>query len=103
MNIVDNSDKFYTGKYKKILCVKPGLSSPASLYDYTHGEMYEDEEDYVKEFMPRKLDVELYYINHRNLLYDLQIIIRTVVTIISIILGKKEIKEPKEVKLCLKN
>ena len=100
---VDNSDKFYTGKYKKILCVKPGLSSPASLYDYTHGEMYEDEEDYVKEFMPRKLDVELYYINHRNLLYDLQIIIRTVVTIISIILGKKEIKEPKEVKLCLKN
>ena len=100
---VENSDKFYVGKYKNILSVKPGLSSPASLYDYTHGETYDDEESYVNEFMPKKLDVELYYIKHRSALYDLQIIVRTIVTVISIILGKKEMKEPKEVKLCLKN
>lgn len=98
----DNSDSFYVGKYKKILSVKPGLSSPASLYDYTHGELYEDEELYVKEFMPKKLDVELYYIDHRNCWYDLQIIVRTVMTILQIIGGKEKFKEPKEVKLCEK-
>ena len=92
-----NADKLYVGKYKEILNVKPGLSSPASLYDYTHGETYEYEEDYVRDFEPKKLDVELYYVRHRNALYDLEIILRTVVTILQIMMGKKDFKEPKEV------
>lgn len=96
----DNSDKFYIGKYKKILSVKPGLSSPASLYDYTHGETYENEEDYVSEFMPKKLDIELYYIEHRSCIYDLQIIFRTIITILQIVSGKNNFEEPKEVELC---
>lgn len=94
-----NADKLYVGKYKEILSVKPGLSSPASLYDYTHGEAYENEEDYIREFIPKKLDVELYYVNHRSALYDLQIIWRTVVTILQIMIGKKDFKESKEVSL----
>lgn len=93
-----NADKLYVGKYKEILSVKPGLSSPASLYDYTHGELYENEEDYVKEFEPKKLDIELYYVKHCNALYDLQIIGRTIVTIIQILIGKKDFKEPKEIR-----
>jgi len=94
-----NADKLYVGKYKEILSVKPGLSSPASLYDYTHGETYENEEDYVREFEPQKLDVELYYVKHRSALYDLQIVWRTVVTILQMVCGKKEFKKPKEAKL----
>lgn len=94
-----NADKLYVGKYKEILSVKPGLSSPASLYDYTHGESYRDEALYVKEFEPKKLDVELYYVKHRSALYDLQIIWRTVVTIIQMVCGKKDFKEPREVML----
>jgi len=92
-----NADKLYVGKYKEILSVKPGLSSPASLYDYTHGELYENEEDYVREFEPMKLDVELYYVKHRSALYDLQIVWRTMVTILQIVVGKKEFIEPKEI------
>ena len=57
-----NADKMYQGEYKHILDVKPGLTSPASLYDYTHGEEYEDEELYEKEFVPQKLQLELYYV-----------------------------------------
>ena len=38
-----NADIMYQGEYRHILDVKPGLTSPASLYDYTHGEKYEDE------------------------------------------------------------
>lgn len=94
-----NADKLYVGKYKEILSVKPGLSSPASLYDYTHGETYKNEEDYVREFEPKKLDVELFYVKHRSVLYDLQIVGRTIVTIFQIMLGKKNFKEPKEAKL----
>ncbi len=92
-----NADKIYVEKYKEILTVKPGLSSPASLYDYTHGETYENEEDYVREFEPKKLDVELYYVKHRSALYDFQIIWRTVKTIIQIMCGKKNFKLPREV------
>ena len=35
-----NASKIYVGEYQHILDVKPGLTSPASLYDYTHGEKY---------------------------------------------------------------
>lgn len=98
----DNSNLFYVDEYKKILSVKPGLSSPASLYDYTHGEKYENEMDYVKEFMPKKLDVELYYVKHRSCWYDFQIILRTISTILQIMAGNENLKEPKEVNLCEK-
>lgn len=98
----ENSGKFYVGKYKDILLVKPGLSSPASLYDYTHGEKYDSEDDYVKEFLPKKLDVELYYVKNRSFFYDIQIVFNTVVTIIQIVLGKEAFVEPKELGLCRK-
>ena len=98
----ENSGKFYVGKYKDISLVKPGLSSPASLYDYTHGEKYDSEDDYVKEFLPKKLDVELYYVKNRSFFYDIQIVFNTVVTIIQIVLGKEAFVEPKELGLCRK-
>lgn len=95
-----NAERLYIGKYKEILSVKPGLSSPASLYDYTHGELYENEDDYIREFEPRKLDVELYYVNHMCISYDIEIIKRTVITIALMIVGKKSFEEPNEVRLC---
>ncbi len=94
-----NAKRIYTGKYQAILKAKPGLSSPASLYDYTHGELYDNEEDYVREFEPRKLDLELYYVEHRSARYDCRIIIRTVVTVIRTMIGKKEAGEPEELAL----
>ena len=94
-----NAEKLFIGKYKEILSVKPGLSSPASLYDYTHGEThYDNEEDYLREFYYKKLDIELYYIKHCNLFYDISIILRTIITIIQVMFGRKEFKEPKEIK-----
>ena len=98
----DNAEQLYIGEYARILSVKPGLSSPASLYDYTHGERYPDEESYIREFLPQKLDVELYYIDHRGACYDLQLIWRTVVTICQIVCGKKEFEKPKEIEECRK-
>lgn len=92
----DNADKVYVGEYKHILDVKPGLTSTASLYDYTHGEMFEDEERYEKEFMPKKLKLELYYVNHRSFWYDILLILKTAWLILQKTCGKSEFDEPKE-------
>ena len=92
----ENADKVYVGEYVHILDVKPGLTSTASLYDYTHGEMYEDEETYEKEFMPKKLKLELYYVNHRSFGYDIELVLRTAWLIIQKTCGRREFSEPIE-------
>ena len=95
----ENADKVYVGEYKHILDVKPGLTSTASLYDYTHGELYEDEESYEKEFMPQKLKLELYYVKHASFGYDIVLILRTAWLIILKTCGKKKFEKPKELAL----
>lgn len=95
----ENADKIYIGKYKEILTAMPGLSSPASLYDYAVGETYEDEEAYEREFLPQKLEVELFYVKHRTLMYDFTIICRTIGTIIAVLIGIN-VALPKEVEEC---
>lgn len=92
----ENADKVYVGEFVHILDVKPGLTSTASLYDYTHGELFEDEESYEKEFMPKKLKLELYYVNHRTFWYDIQLVLRTAWLIIQKTCGKVKFDEPKE-------
>lgn len=92
----ENADKVFVGEFVHIMDVKPGLTSTASLYDYTHGELFEDEESYEKVFMPKKLKLELYYINHRSLWYDIVLILKTAWLIILKTCGKKNFKEPKE-------
>lgn len=95
----ENADKVYVGEYKHILDVKPGLTSTASLYDYTHGELFEDEESYEKIFLPKKLKLELYYVNHRSFWYDILLVLKTAWLIILKTCGKRDFEEPKELKL----
>ena len=93
---VANVRNLYHGAYKRILDVKPGLTSPASLYDYTHGEQYEDEKLYETEFLPQKLALELYYVKNRGLLYDMLLILKTAFVIVMTLFGKQYFKKPKE-------
>lgn len=92
----ENADKVYVGEFVHIMDVKPGLTSTASLYDYTHGELFDEEESYEKEFMPKKLKLELYYIHHRSLWYDLFLILKTAWLIILKTCGKSVFSEPAE-------
>ena len=94
----ENADKVYVGEFVHILDVKPGLTSTASLYDYTHGEQFEDEESYEKEFMPKKLKLEMYYVNHRSFWYDMLLVLRTAWLIILRTCGKSDFDEPAELK-----
>ena len=91
-----NASKIYVGDYRHILDVKPGLTSPASLYDYTHGEKYEDEEAYEREFVPQKLQLELYYVRHQSFGYDIMLVLKTAWVIVLTACGKKKFELPKE-------
>lgn len=82
-------DSTYYGKYQEILSVRPGLTSAASLFDYTIGDTYTDNDLYIKEVLPYKLEMEMLYIEKEGLLYDVSLIWRTVVTIIAVLIGKK--------------
>ena len=91
-----NAANYYIGEYKHILDVKPGLTSPASLYDYTHGEKYVDGDLYEKEFIPQKLKLEMCYVDHKSFWYDNLLILKTAWLIILTVCGKKEFGVPKE-------
>ena len=92
--------KYYSEQEMKTLSVKPGIVSPGSIYNYTHSHLYLDgadvENSYIKKLLPVKLALEIIYIERMNFFYDLQLIWRTIVTIIKIMLGVKEFKDPVE-------
>ena len=82
-------DHLYCGKYEKVTDIRPGLTSAASLYDYIVGDTYEDNQAYIQEVLPVKLELELYYVEHESFSYDVQLVWRTVVAIIQVLCKKK--------------
>ena len=89
-------DMTYYGKYQKILSVRPGLTSAASLYDYTIGDTYTDNDAYIRDILPIKLDMEMLYVERQSFGYDCQLVWRTIVTILQVLFGKVEFKEQPE-------
>ena len=94
----EHVDEMYSGRYEKVASIRPGLTSAASLYDYTVGDTYHDDAAYRREVLPVKLEMELYYVEHESFLYDLSLVIRTVTTILEVFSGKKEFKDQPELK-----
>ncbi len=88
---IQGADELLLGEYQEILSVRPGLTSYASLYDYKHGELFiHDNQQYLKEVQPVKMELELYYVRNWSLGKDLLLIIKTVGNILQIILGQKQ-------------
>ena len=94
--MAESVDKFYAGRYASVLDVKPGLTSAASLFDYTVGDTYQDDVAYRQEVVPVKMEMELLYLEKQSFAYDASLIWRTVVTILSVMEGKKNFKEQPE-------
>ncbi len=95
--LTTNAIKMYGGRYLPVMNVRPGLTSYASLFDYTHGDaLVSDRERYRSEIVPIKREMELYYVQHRSISTDIGIILRTAMIIISVIFGKKEFPYPRE-------
>jgi lipopolysaccharide/colanic/teichoic acid biosynthesis glycosyltransferase len=93
-------DEYYTKEHLETLSVLPGLASPGSIYNYTHGERLlsadNTEQQYVEQLMPVKLALDIVYVREASFVYDLKIILRTIGVILAIALGKREFADPPE-------
>lgn len=71
----------YTEEQRKILTIRPGITSPASLKFRYEQEMLASpdwEEFYCKKVMPRKLAIDLEYMAQRSISSDMLLILKTV-------------------------
>lgn len=100
--VATSVNELYCGKYEKITDVRPGLTSAASLYDYTVGDTYTDDNAYIREVLPVKLEMELYYVEHESLFYDVKLVWRTIITIVQVLFKKKNFKAQKEYLIIMK-
>lgn len=92
-----NVDRVYGGRYAAVKNVKPGLTSYASLFDYTHGDAcVGDRKVYNEMILPIKQELELYYIEQQSIFTDIKLIIKTIVTIVLVVLGKRVFAYPDE-------
>ena len=92
----------YTAQYRETLQVRPGLASPGSLYNYTHGQKLipaeAPEQHYIAELLPVKMALDRVYVSEQSLWNDLRICLRTAVTIGRYGLGQREFPDPPEMK-----
>ena len=78
----------YTDEEKKILDLRPGITDWASIWNTDEGGVIarsgiaDADEAYEKLLRPTKLKLQLKYLEERNLLIDLQILIRTVLAVL---------------------
>ena len=68
--------------------VKPGLTSPAALYDYLYGDAIVDEDEYMEKVAPTRLALDRFYTQKQTVDYDLKMIWYTVLSILGTIAKK---------------
>lgn len=76
----------YTPEQKKVLSVKPGITDYASIKYRNENDLLaaskNPEKLYIEEIMPKKLELNMKYINDNNIFKDIKIIIDTFYTIV---------------------
>lgn len=75
--------KLYTEEQRKVLKIKPGITDLASLRYKDENELLGDKQDpeafYISTVMPDKLSLNLEYMKKNNVIFDIYIIIKTIV------------------------
>lgn len=78
---------YYTPEQLKVLDVRPGITDPASIAFADENQILEavadPEQYYIKEVMPRKLELNLVYIRRQNFWRDIGILFKTAAAIFS--------------------
>ncbi len=91
---------YYSREQLQTLTVTPGLASPGSIYNYTHGERLlcgdNPEQCYVELLLPVKLALDLVYVREVSLRYDLKIIFRAAWVILASFGGRRNFPDPSE-------
>ena len=90
----------YSPEDHELLRVRPGLTSPGTLYDYTHGEDIiggvDPERSYVERFLRIRLALDHVYLRHASLRYDAALVGRTLKLIAATLVGRRVFDLPSE-------
>ena len=85
---VDQVEITRGGRFAAAGEVTSGLTGPSALYDYLYGDQIESEEEYVRDVLPTRLELDLVYLDKRGAGFDLKMIWWTVVCIVYQIAGR---------------
>lgn len=92
--------KRLTAAREETLAVQPGLTSPGTLFDYTHGEEIlgceAPEQRYFDILLPTKVALDIVYVRNASWLYDAQLILRTLWLIAAVAAGRRRFPLPRE-------
>jgi lipopolysaccharide/colanic/teichoic acid biosynthesis glycosyltransferase len=84
--VVPRFVKEYSKEQKRVLDVLPGITDPASIAYINEGELLsgvEDPEDYyIKEIMPKKIELSIEYIEKMTVFSDVRLILKTLFRLI---------------------
>ena len=76
----------YTPYQRQVLLVRPGISGLASIRFRNENDLLTASDDpnrtYVEQIMPRKIDLDLEYIPHASVFYDIKLIFQTFAVVI---------------------
>ncbi len=93
-------NRHYSPLQWETLDVRPGLASPGSIYNYTHGEALlspdDPERHYVERLMPVKLALDLVYVRGASWRYDARVVGRTLWAVAGTIFGRRHFPAPPE-------
>ena len=92
--------RYYAPEHWETLRVRPGLASPGSLYDSTHGEPLvgstDPERGYAERLLPLVLALDRVYVRRASLWYDAIIVGRTLLLIAASVVGRRTFTDPPE-------
>ena len=92
--------RHYALPHRETLAVRPGLAGPGSIYSTTHGERIlagdDPEARYLEHLLPIKLALDVVYVRHASLRYDLTLMVRTLRVVALSLTGRREFPEPPE-------
>jgi lipopolysaccharide/colanic/teichoic acid biosynthesis glycosyltransferase len=84
------------------LQVAPGVTSPGTVYYYTHCEAMLTAnvvmDVYVEQVLPLKLALDRVYLSNATFLYDLRILVRTIKVVVARTLGIRRFPDPPELR-----
>ena len=90
----------YDSAHLETLEVVPGLVSPGSIYNYTHGEHFLDGEDpeaaYVQHLLSIKLALDTVYVWEASFAYNLRLMCRALWVIGCMVVGRRHFPDPPE-------
>lgn len=84
---VDQLEQTRGKRFARICEVQSGLTGPSALYDYLYGDQIEDQESYVRDVLPVRLELDLVYLDKQGICFDLRMIWWTVVCIVCQVVG----------------